>query len=175
MAEQKVVDFIVNSKRLYPDWLKGHAVFKNIGKIDKVFPRIGLPNFKETCDIMNTAEAKADATTLVSALHTAIAAARNDLYTRLDELLKSKDAGRNEKCAQIQSTINLINTVSYAIGYGDYIALDGGKINLKMRSDIFNGDKTPVFRKDEALLRVFGKLREMLLELNVPFEEIDKR
>ena len=34
-----------------PRWMSNHPVFKSIGKIEKVFPNIGLPNCSEPCDI----------------------------------------------------------------------------------------------------------------------------
>jgi hypothetical protein len=171
---QKSVDYIINSKKPYPDWLKGHAVFKNMGKIDKIFPRIGLPNFRETADIMNTAEAKNDAINLVSNLNQHMLTARNAAYTKLNEALLSKDATRAELCNKLQSIINIVGSLTWAISFQDYITFDGGKINLKLRCDVFNGDKNPVLRKDESILRAVGKVREMCITANIPFVEIDK-
>ena len=61
-APKKGIDYIINSKRIYPDWIKTHQVFKNLNSIEKVFPRIGLLNFKEPCEIMNSEEAAKAAT-----------------------------------------------------------------------------------------------------------------
>jgi len=177
VAEQivtKGVDYILNSKRPYPEWIKGHTVFKEVNKIDKVFPLIGLPNFKEPCDIMNSAEAMADATRLGNKLRTEMLNAQRVLYTKLDAALLSKEKDRNEVCNKLQSIINLLNNVVYSLGFSDYAKMVEGRVIMKLRADIFNGDKGPVFRKDEAVLRVVGKLREMIVEHKVEFAQIDQ-
>lgn len=168
------VEYILNSKRPYPEWLRNHTVFKESARIDKVFPQIGLPNFKEPCDIMNSAEALADATRLGNKLRTEMQTAQRALYEKLDVALKSKDKDRNEVCGKLQSLVNLLNSVVYSIGFGDYAKVVDGRVTMKLRADIFNGDKNPVFRKDEALLRVAGKLREMCVEHKVNFTQIDQ-
>jgi hypothetical protein len=160
------VDYIVNSKKPYPGWLRNHTVFKEMNKIDKVFPRIGLPNFKEPCDIMNSAEATAEAQRLGNRLINTLNIAKNELYVKIESALNSTAKERNDVCGKIQNTINIIGSVIYSLNYGDYIKSGDGKIVLKLRSDIFNGDKNPIFRKDEGLLRVIGKIYEMCEEVN---------
>lgn len=155
------VDYILNSKRPYPEWLRTHTVFKEMSKVDKVFPKIGLPNFKESCDIMNSAEALAGATQLGYRFITEMSNAQRTLYTKLDAALKSTEKDRNENCSKIQSLINLLNNVIYSMNFNDYAKVIEGKVVLRLRGDVFNGDKNPVFRKDEAVLRVVNKLWDM--------------
>jgi hypothetical protein len=175
---KKSVDYIVNGTKPFPDWLKNHAIFKSTGKLDKVFPRIGLPNFKESAEIMNTAEAKNDAISLVGSLSNKINIIRNECYGRLNTCLNSKEPNRNEVCHRYQSLINAIGSVQYSLSFNDYTTFDRGKINLKLRSDIFNGDNKPLFREGESILRVLGKIREMCVECGDNlvnfFPEIDK-
>jgi hypothetical protein len=170
----KGVDYIVNSKKPYPEWLRNHTVFKENNRIEKVFPKVGLPNFKEPCDIMNSAEAMADATKLGNKLRQELTNAQRALYDKLDIALKSKEKDRNETCNKLQLLINLLNNVIYSLGFQDYIKMVEGRVVLKLRADIFNGEKNPVFRKDEAVLRVIGKLREMVVEQKVNFTQIDQ-
>lgn len=175
LEQTKGVDYIVNSKKPYPPWIKEHTVFKSMEKIDKVFPKIGLPNFKESCDIMNSAESLTEAARLGNRLVQVITAAQTQLYAKLDEALTSKEKDRGELCAKIQELISLITTLQYSLRFADYAKVAEGRVVLKLRADIFNaGDKNPVFRKDEALLRVIGKLRDMCLEYKIKFDAIDQ-
>ncbi len=168
------VDFILNSKRPYPEWLRTHTVFREMRKIDKVFPRIGLPNFKEPCDIMNSAEALAEAARLGQLFIREMNKAQQSLYKTLDIELKSIDKNRNETCGKVQSLINLLASVIYSMNYSDYAKVSDGKIVLRLRADIFNGDKNPVFRKDEAVIRVINKLWDLCAEVKLNMTKTDQ-
>jgi hypothetical protein len=168
------VDYIVNSQKPFPEWLKTHAIFKEMNKIDKVFPKIGLPNFRQPCEIMNTDEALAEASRLGCALIRQMSGTQNQLYNLLETALSSKEANRNERCADIQSAISMLQTVIYSMNRNDYAKSIDGKVVLRLRSDIFNGDKNPVFRKDEAILRVCGKIWETVENLGIRIPKIDQ-
>ena len=165
---------ILNSKRAYPDWLKNHTVFKELKKIDKIFPSIGLPNFRESCDIMNTQEALNSSVALGNQLINILTSAHTQLVRKLDVALQSKDKDRNEVCAKAQSTINLMNSLLQSLRYGDYAKVVDGKVVMRLRADIFNEGKNPTFRKDEAILRVINKMRDMCLEHKITFDQIDQ-
>lgn len=168
------VDYILNSKRPYPEWLRSHAVFKEMNKIDKVFPRIGLPNFKEPCDIMNSVEAMAEGTNLGSLFTRELQNAQRQLYMKLELELKSTEKDRNDNCGKIQSAISLISNTIYSLNFRDYAKIIDGKVVLRLRADIFNGTKTPVFRRDEALIRVINKIWEMCSEVKVEMTKTDQ-
>ena len=164
MSNSKGIEYIVNSSKAYPPWLKNHSVFKEMSKIDKVFPRIGLPNFKEPCDIINSAEAMAEAGKLSNKLIYLMSSAIVALYSILDIALCSKEKDRNDKCAKIQYCINTTNSVIRSLQAQKHIKIEDGKVVMKLNSDIFCGDKNPSFRKNEAVLRVCGKLWDLIKE-----------
>lgn len=170
------VDYIVNSKKPYPEWLRGHTVFKEMPKIDKVFPKIGLPNFKEPCDIMNSAEALAEANFLGTKLTQEMGRAQIDLYKQLDTSLSSNEKDRNDRCAKIQGLINLIGNVVYSMNYRDFAKVEDGRVVMKLRADVFgfSDGKAPVFRKNEAVLRVVNKLWDMLDEVGIKMTKTDQ-
>jgi hypothetical protein len=168
------VDFIINSKRPYPEWIRTHTVFRELQKIDKVFPKIGLPNFKEPCDIMNSAEALADATRLGQKFVREMQVATQQLYTKLETELKSTEKNRGEVCGKLQSAINLLANVVYSMNFADYAKVVEGKVVLRLRADVFNGDKNPVFRKDEAVIRVINKLWDMCAEFKIVMTKTDQ-
>jgi hypothetical protein len=165
---------ITNSKRPYPEWLRKHQVFAEMKKIEKIFPRIGLPNFKEPCDIMNTSEALNDATRLGIRFITMLQTTQNTLQAKLNAALVSKDKDRNEVCAKLQSASNLINTLTQYLRLNDYAKVVEGRVVMRLREDVFNGDKNPVFKKNEALLRVINKIKDMCAELKVEFGAVDQ-
>jgi hypothetical protein len=168
------INFIRSSKRPYPEWIRNHTVFKEMNRIDKVFPKIGLANFKESCEIMNSAEALADAQRLGAKLIQEMNNAQRSLYNKLETSLKSQDKDRNEVCCKLQSVIDLLGKVIYSMNFHDYAKVVEGKVAVKLRADIFNGEKNPTFRKDEAILRVVNKLSEMVIEQKGTFSKVDQ-
>jgi hypothetical protein len=174
MNTQTGIDYIINGKRKYPEWLKNHQVFKDMNKIDKVFPKIGLPNFREPCEIMNTAEAKTSAIYLGNRIKSEMSSAKTRLFSSLEVALKSTEKNRNEVCCSIQSMISLIDTLCYSFNLNDYVKVEDGKVVMRLRSDLFNGNKNPVFRKDEAVLRVAGKIWAELDTLGVKLTKLDQ-
>lgn len=171
----KGVDFIRSSKRPFPEWLKTHTVFKEMSKIDKVFPKIGLPNFKEPCEIMNSAEALGDAQRLGQRIVQELNNSQRSLYNKLEAGLKSQEKDRNEVCSKIQSVIDLLGKVIYSMNFQDYAKIVEGKVSMRLRADIFHGEsKNPVFRKDEAILRVANKLNDIVVEQKGTFTKIDQ-
>jgi hypothetical protein len=157
-----MIDYIVKSKKPYPDWLKGHKVFQELPKIDKVFPRFGLANFREPCEIMNLGEASAEATRLGQRMLYLIDGAAAYLRPALEASLQEHGRERNEKCFKIQSLISLCERMATSIRYNDYIKQEEGKVALRLRNDLFWLDATPFFRKNEGLISVLGKLYEEL-------------
>lgn len=157
-----MIDYITNSKKPYPDWLKNHKVFQELPKIDKVFPKFGLPNFQESCEIMNSSEASAEATRLGNRIITELQRTQNTLYNLLETALRENGKDRNEKCYKLQSLISLIASIQYSIRYNDYIKLEEGKVALRLRSDIFSESSTPIFKKNQGLISVIGKIYESL-------------
>ena len=168
------VDFILNSKRPYPEWLRTHSVFKEMSRIDKIFPKIGLPNFREPCTIMNSAEALAEANKLGYRFIREMQGAQNKLYNKLEAELKSTGKERNEVCGKIQALINLLGSVVYSMNMNTYSKVVDGKVVLRLRSDIFAYDKNPTFRKDEAIIRVINKLWDMCAEVKISLTKTDQ-
>lgn len=180
IAQQtKGIDFIIDSKRGYPGWIKGHQLFKEMRKIDKIFPRLGLPNFQEEVEIANTQEAKQFATALGNKIIVELDARKQGLNSKLQTSLLSKEKNRNETCCQIQNLVGLCDAVATSLrikgsdGIPEYITVEKNKVDLCLRSDIFGMDEklffrkdenlfiTPAFKKGEAVFKVLNKLKEM--------------
>ena len=138
---KKGIDFVSNSKKPYPDWIKHHRIFKELPTLNKVFPRIGLSNFKEPCEIMNSEEATKCAKALGIKLTAEIVTITNALYANLDKLASSKDPDRETSCAKLQEVINLYLAISRSLGaqYTNsdgtpaFISVKDGKTTLTLR------------------------------------------
>jgi hypothetical protein len=171
---QEIKNMIGTSEKPFPDWLKNHEVFKKIGKIDKVFPRLGLPNFKTPCDIANTAEAQAAANTLLNELRLYVNQTLGGFYPKIEAALSSNEKNKAEICAELQEYADLFYKIHTSFGlYPDTIRIVEGKISLKLRNDIFNWSKTPVFRKNEAVFGVYTKLQELAAKVNINMMKLD--
>jgi hypothetical protein len=173
-SEETKKNIIGESSKPFPDWLKNHEVFKRMGKIEKVFPRLGLPNFKTPCDIANTAEAQAEATKVGNKIRTNISTTKNTIFQKLEEALSSNAKNRSETCAELQSCADLFTNIERSLSIGDYVKVNDGKISLKLRADIFNWDKNPVFRKNEAVFGVYTKLQELATKFTINMEQLDQ-
>lgn len=169
---KKGIDFVVNPKKEhpYPDWMKQHRVFKELSSIDKVFPRIGLTNFKEPCEIMNSEEAIKFANALATKIVAEIGTIVNALYGMFDRVNNSKEQDREKTCAKLQEVIFLYTEIKRALstaytntdGTPQYLLVKDGKTTLQLRCDIFLPKETkPTFKKGEGLFRVLNKLKEM--------------
>jgi hypothetical protein len=167
---KKGIDFITASKKPYPDWIKQHRIFRDLPSIEKVWPRIGLSNFREPCEIMNSEEAVKSAKALGVRIVSEITTVSNALYGLLDKLASSTEVDKDTACAKLQETINLYGSVSRSLGAQytntdgspQFISVKDGKTTLVLRADIFGAkENKPVFKKGEVIFRVLNKLKEM--------------
>jgi hypothetical protein len=153
--------------------LKTHPVFKS-ERINKIFPKIGLHNFKEKCRIVNSAEAMNAALRLGNEIRYQLESIFGQLRNRIDVMVVKPDKD-NALCAKMQATYNLVYNVWYSINYGDYAKVIDDKVVLKLRSDIFHTDATPVFKKDESLIKVVNKLIEQVDTIpDIKYTKIDQ-
>lgn len=182
MAE---VSYIVNSDKPYPNWIKEHRVFKSLPKIDKIFPRIGLPNFTESVIVYPTEAVKSNARLIVSFVIGELNYRLPILRQKLAAELLQSGRERNEKCNGLQNAHNVLSALWYAISGKELTAIADGKVGISLSCDVFSGaSSTPLFKKGEAFFKVLNKvnlaLGEVLTgykidyEANVYFKEFSK-
>src|SRR5258708_26665910 len=94
-------NIIRSSSKPFPDWMKTHQVFDKT-RINKIFPKIGLPNFKTTCEIISTTDAQAAAQKLGNKIRYDLGNALSYLTSALDKERMS-ETKRNELCGKLQS------------------------------------------------------------------------
>jgi hypothetical protein len=160
------INYIINSTKPFPAWIKEHRVFKNLSRIDKVFPHIGLPNFTEDITVYSAESAKSIARQLVYLMLSIL----NEMVFSLKTLLAKEmlDSGkeRNEKCNAIQSAINIISMLTYSLSGKELCSVVENKVVMSIPTDIFSGaSSSPVFKKGEAFLKVLNKINLVLAEI----------
>ena len=157
-----MIDYIVNSSKPFPSWIKNHRVFKSLKKIEKVFPQIGLPNFTETITIYPSETIKAHGRAIVANVLVDLTYRAADLKASLLVELSKSGRERNEKCNLIQSSINLLNAFRDSISGQELTAMVDGKCVISAPSDVFNGSSTPLFKKGEAFFKVLAKANQQI-------------
>lgn len=167
----------------FPHWIKEHEVFHCQDTIDKIFPKIGLHNFKEKCPIVNTTEARKSAHSLVDTIYKSIVYGHSQLMAAYGVLIAEDNSQeRNAKCAEMSVLIALWNSFtaySFAIDVNTsqykYICLtDDGKIVLKQQVDIFGAKPNPIFKKGENLLKIYGKFAAMYAEVGITLASLEE-
>lgn len=150
-------------QKKFPDWFTSHPIFKDITKIRKVFPGIGLPNCEENIRLGADGLAKESALELVADIATHIASR----IQTLPKFVASKpDMGDARKIKYARS-MALLGAVSALVEKDReaFIKEHNKKLTIKLPSDILiEGDVRPTFREGESLFRVFNKLNESLRE-----------
>ena len=163
------IRYILNSDKPYPIWIKEHRVFKNINKIDKVFPKIGLPNFSEDIEISCVGDAKVQAKEFVYQISVITPSIISNLKKEMRATLLLSGRERNEKCNNIQAAINIISHINEISKYEDLVSIVNDKVVLSLNNDIFSGSSTsPLFRKGEPLFRVITKCNAILEKCMIP-------
>ena len=171
-----------------PPFLKEHHLFRNPVKVDKVFPSIGLPNFREKANIDKCfVDIKKEGTyvhNLLRIMVDILNRARDTSIAAADKIQYLEDAKSRErnktKLTELYSIANTINAIIPCVDPYNQQVLDeaihtsDGKIALKLIKDIADKNaKQPVFRKNKSLFSVFSSLREKCTELGVEFTHLD--
>jgi hypothetical protein len=144
-----------------PSWFKGHAVFKDVKQIDKIFPSIGLDNFTFETDIDNTAALN----DIIRNLCYSIASYLNSALYRLDEYkYYGYYGGYNLKkpTEAQQACIHLIKkfkaSLRPAVIFNNFKKTKG----LYIISDIDGIDKKSFIKKGESLFKAYNKLSKFV-------------
>lgn len=175
--------------KIVPDFLKNHALFRNPVKVPKVFPSIGLPNFREKANIDKClVDVKKEGTYVHNLLKTMVdivAVARDSVAHQADKLqyLDSKEAreAARGRLSELYNLANLLTTLSSCVDPYNPDVLTGaiqtadGKIALKLIKDCQDNNGKIVFRKDESLFKVFNKIKDKSAAFNVVFSNLEQQ
>jgi len=150
---QTNIEEFFKTKKL-PPWLVEHAVFKSINKVDKIFPRIGLPNCIEPCLFENVESARVSGEALIS---------------QLREYVQASDYHLTAKDWSQPNLINLHDCLQQLLELmanpASFINKKGSKVSLNLPEQIVGSDNKVIYRKGEGFFRVYNSLAEELATL----------
>lgn len=171
-----------------PDFLKNHALFRNPVKVAKVFPSIGLPNFKDKANIDKClVDVKKEGTyvhNLLRIMVDIVAVARDNVSHQADKLqyLDSKEA-RAEARARLNdlyTLTNVLTTLSTCVDpYNNDVLTNAiqtvdSKIALRLIKDCHDSNGKAILRKDESLFKVFNKIKDKCAAYNIAFTSLEQ-
>lgn len=185
---------VLDSSLPFPEWIKKHPVIQKSKCNNKVFGRLGIPNFADEVEIANTEEAKGHATALLQVILPELNRQVPLLLGRM-ETLGASITDADEKAKKLSALSGLISAVHY-LAYQlttyqpDFIVITDKRVELKLRSDLYGfhisepsatdippDDKTktvkrvksaPLFKKGQSLIGTFVKMKELAAELGAP-------
>lgn len=171
-----------------PDFILQEAVFTGSPvKLKKVFPSLGLSNFKEITPITKPFfDLKKENTFVLSLLKDLYDLCFN--YTQtisnyIDEWQFLCAADKKEELRPLILELN--NYYDYTsqlvqqldprgINIFSIARIEDGRIALKIVNDLLDANGKPIFRKDVSLFKVYGKIVSKLKEVGLDVRELDE-
>jgi hypothetical protein len=177
---------IFKGRKEVPSFITNHPVFKTPHKISKIFPSIGLKNFKEPCELQKPLiDLKKEnfVTALVTTMLNGIIAARDEAMSfgdRIQFLLSGDE--RDTQIAKIDDVYNLVTLIKnlipqldiYNNGYERIVQTADGKIVLRLVEEVCDRNGKATFKKNESLFKVFAKLRDQFTSYNLNFINLEQ-
>lgn len=146
MTTLKLHNIFENKK--YPPFIKNHKIFKQIDKVHKIFPLIGLDNCEEDVVIDNSGEIEALGVILVS--HITVELDRVRYNTYYDE--------EGSYIARLMT--GLRNCI---VGANNCVVSSGSRTTLNLPYDVLVDGKV-VFKKGSGLFKVYNKVANLIIE-----------
>lgn len=147
-----LIEELIKNKSL-PRFITGNKRFRDCKDVKKIFPRIGLANCSEECELDNNGEIEYAALTLVGAMYRVVSHYLDRIGERDTEKYRIYRALYNQ----------------FAVGsYNRFISWKNGQASLKLAIDVVVDGKT-VFKAGDTLFKVFNHLYDQYKD----FDPID--
>lgn len=173
---------------MVPDFIKNHTLFRNPTTIKKVFPSVGLPNFRETANIDKClVDIKKEGSYVHNLFRTMldiVANARDSIIHQADNLqyLGSKEVREREKgkISEIYNMANALSLLSSCVDPYNKEVLDNaiqssdGKIALRLIKEIPNTNGKALYHKDASLFKVLNSIKEKCASFGVQVAPLDQ-
>jgi hypothetical protein len=175
--------------KIIPDFIKSHILFsRNPVKVQKVFPSIGLPNFREKAAVdkclVDVKKEGSYVHNLLRVMVDYVSQARDEVARQADRLQyldtrEAREASR-PKLIEIYNLSNLLTHIATCVDpfnndvLANAIQSVDGKIELRLIKDISDNDGKFIFRKDKSLFSVFAKIREKCTQAGVGFSNLEQ-
>lgn len=176
-----------------PSFVLKHRLFQSVNKTEekshkysKIFPAIGLHNFKEPCDLSKPLlDLKKEnfVSALIVAMLNGVVKAKDDARSigdRVQFLLVG--AERDALLAKVDDVYNLAHLCqgiatqidTYNNTYEKCVQSSDGKIVLRLIAEVADRNGKAIFRKNESLFKVFAKLRDAFAANNLEFFNLEQ-
>ncbi len=192
VKQEEILASTVFAGKDIPAFLKEHKAFKApaAGKepitIKKIFPTIGLSNFKEPCALIKPSlDLKKEnfVSALIQVMLSAAGTARDQAQLVIDKIQFIQEG--EEQAANLDKIDNIFNLLdiiknlipqidTYNNAYEKVIQGAEGKITLRLAEDVNDKNGKPAFRKNESLFKVFNKLKELCATNNIEMISIEQ-
>lgn len=185
-SHQFLTTDLFKGRKDIPPFIADHRAFKTPLKVSKIFPSIGLVNFKEPCELSKPLlDLKKEnfVSALITAMVNGLAAARDEAMSfgdRIQFLLTGEE--RAAQLAKVDDVYNLVVLIrnllpqidTYNNAFEQIVQTSEGKIVLRLVSEVCDRNGKPAFRKNESLFKVFAKLREQFTANNLNFINLEQ-
>src|ERR1039457_1057613 len=165
--------------KVIPAVISGHPLFKTPRAFTKVFPSIGLSNFKDKASIEKCLkDIKKDGSyvfMLFVSMVDIVNRSQIELLQQVDVLqfLSAKEVReqQQEKINEIFEFSNILSSLKNLLdpyqpeNLNESIDLSTGKISLKLSQSIKNNKEKVVFKKGESLFTIFNKIKDRSAKL----------
>lgn len=170
-----------------PDFIIGHSLFKKPTKIKKVFPSIGLANFKQKVNIekplFDIRKEGSFVVALLTDLHSILGQIKVEIEAEAENLqfgafgdanARAKIVELGEMCEYVipeltkQSNPADKDVLSSTVRHAD------NKISLKLYKDVLGKNEKIVFKKNDSLFKVFNRLKEITEKHGINMRSVEQ-
>lgn len=190
MNKQAFLSTDLFKNKSLPSCIREHVFFhKTTIEVGKIFPTIGLPNFKEGVKIdkcfVDVKKEDGYVFRFVNVIHQLLIRAAEDLRNKADtrqfSITKEKRAQEKDKIINMFSFVKAITEVAESIdpyvkeNLDGVVRTDSALIELKLHKTVAGPNpEKPLFKKDIRLHKVFGKIKEQCLEYDVGMIDLEQ-
>lgn len=190
MIKKDTISTELFTNKVVPDFIKQHALFRKPVKVQKVFPSIGLPNFRDKANIdkclVDVKKEGSYVHNLLKIMTDLIATARDSVGYKADrfQFLETKET-RDQSRVKLNEFYGLSSVLASVATYMDPYNKDvlatavqtaEGKISLKLIKEIVNPSVPGkiLFREGKSLFQVYNAVKDMCAEIGVVVAPLDQ-
>jgi len=178
---------VFNGKNV-PDFIRNHKHFKNTPiKLNKIFPKIGLKNFREKSNIarppFNLNGEGQYVLALINALQSQLNYAKQQLACEIDYLAfclsKEERKANKNKVKEAYKMLEFIDKIiqqCVGINAPKLVVLSptDNKVDLKLYQDIvFSGETKPAVKAGISLFKIYHKIETSLKDFKIDIIKLD--
>ena len=149
-----------------PDFIKTNPILTSIEKVDKVFPKIGLPNCKEKINIDPLSLLKTYATNVIADIGYHLSTITNNHLCMEEydpyryDILSVEDRQKSKNIGVIARNLNVIIGGNIDC-YTRCISIENGALSIRVPKDVLDIKNNIVIREGQSLFKAYNYLIDM--------------